>query len=250
VSAPRRARRGFSLFEVVVAIAVGLALVGVLFTAAFGTWDGRERLTESLDAERSLALVFDRVDRALLVASAQGPARVGGDATMLEIAHRAVRAGAGRGAGRLAADCVLRVSFDERTGRLSIELEGGPEETLPGVHRRVRFRYFDGSDWRDAFGGDGLPHAIEIAAWRGRPDVDEDALRDQDEGAPDDGRAVDEWPFTDEDEPFLVDPADEDETPPDRLRVVAVTDPAPPVEDDVPFSREAGEDPDDGEGDG
>lgn len=224
----------------IVAIAILLGLASILFSAAWGTWDGRDRLVETLDAERTLAVATDRLDRAVLVATAQRGATVGGDDTSVEVAHVAVR-GRGPAAEALASRVVLRLRFDEQAGTITLGSgdADGPEEALPGVFRRVRFRYHDGEAWRDAFDDDRLPHAIEIAAWYGRPDIDEDALPLEGEGAgEEDGgrRTFDEDAGFDEYEFALEDAADED-VPPDRLRVIAVTDPGVPAEDEVEIDR-------------
>ncbi len=109
----------------------------------------------------------------------------------------------------------------------------------------VRFRYHDGSGWRDSvdsLAADRLPVAVEVAVWfdpwpgiRPPSEPGDSALRPQrlTFGAAD---AFDERAFARESDLELF-----DEPTPDRIRVIAVLDPRGPGEDDGDPSPETQE---------
>ncbi len=121
---------------------------------------------------------------------------------------------------------------------------GGTFMSVGGPVFLVRFRYHDGSGWRDSFdslAADRLPVAVEVAVWfdpwpgiRPPPDPG-DSLRPQRlTFAADD--AFDERAFARESDLELF-----DEPMPDRIRVIAVLDPLGPGEDEGDPSPETQE---------
>jgi len=204
----RLARRpAFTLFEVLVAI----ALLGILATSVVTfVWrivESRERLARSADAIIGTTMVLERIETDLLTSLAgQGETGIQGTADTLLIRSRSVTM-------ILASDQPPDMQGTEyrlvagaiEARRWSGEAAAGTFETMATGIERIRFRFHDGEEWQDSFDSaraGGLPVAIEVAVWLG-------------DGMP----------------PLLTPPAaDEpqpDETPltaPDRLRVVAVPD--------------------------
>ncbi len=94
---------------------------------------------------------------------------------------------------------------------------------------RVRFRFLDGATWRDAFDSletGRLPAAVEVAVWFEAPAVREPAP----ERAPDGPEFLEQGPSLNP----LLDRATEEEAgvpPPDRVRRIAILDPAPGPEE-------------------
>ncbi len=121
---------------------------------------------------------------------------------------------------------------------------GGTFTSVGGPVFLVRFRYHDGSGWRDSFdslAADRLPVAVEVAVWfdpwpgiRPPPDPG-DSLRPQ-RLTFDADDAFDERAFARESDLELF-----DEPMPDRIRVIAVLDPLGPVEDEGDPSPETQE---------
>lgn len=218
-------RRGFSLLEVLLAIALITALLGAMFAFLWDMLQVRERMLLETGRARGAALLIDAVERDLLTCVVGDAARgsgVQGDATTLSIMSRGVPArlaGAGE-RGLVFAD--LERSRYRFTGSGLIEGLRGPVvrgdvdgfETMGGPVGRLRFRYHDGSAWRDDFDSlaeDRLPIAIEVAIWYAVEPANEEP-----------GFVDDDIAFG---EPVEFDAAeDEPEQLPDRVRVILVPD--------------------------
>jgi len=183
---PRHARRmgrarAFTLLEVMIAIALILALSGSMFGFMFNLMDRRERLLHLALDGRASSMLVERLEDDLMGAVAGG-GRIGsgiqGDATSLTIRTRSV--GLPRGADRVGAmgDLITAdYSYDERLGRLTMarsrgNVAGDESEVVSQRVRRFNLRYYDGTNWRERFdsGSAGaLPVAVEIAIWFGEP---------------------------------------------------------------------------------
>lgn len=136
-----RARRGFSLIELLVSIVIIMALVG---TMSGFTWDvlrTRTALATEAQRTRGVNLFFDRLERDLQTAVATGPGgRPGfdGDASGLSVAVHTVPirlAAPGRGTAALGASEWAAYAFDQpsRTMRLERWTAGEPRVPLAGV---------------------------------------------------------------------------------------------------------------------
>lgn len=168
-------RRALTLLEVVVAIAL-VAMLGAT-VAAFGqsvlgraAWLGSARDRLALDA-----VLFDRLDAALLgtfVGGGPEGAGVLGDTTSITLLTRSPFADADGTALRDLARVTAR--WDEQAMTLTLAHEDvlgttpALREPFEGRLRRVRFRYHDGQGWRDEFDSTKagtLPVLVEVAAW-------------------------------------------------------------------------------------
>lgn len=252
-----RSRRSFTLLEVLIALALAIALLGSVFTFYFNVMNTRARLLERSERYRAATTLIDRLEAELMVAVAgAGNLNEGvrGNATTLTVAGRGVAASLAE-RGTLAPEVfsdlqVTRYQFDERARQLELTRRAAGHddtsrrEVISGRIARVRFRYYDGTRWRseyDSLDADALPHAVEVAIWFELPDdeqadvgvpgiapIDEPVARntfDADAG-------FDEFGFAMRDDRGF-----EDEPLPDRLRIIRIPDAA---EEDV-LSDGAGE---------
>jgi prepilin-type N-terminal cleavage/methylation domain-containing protein len=239
-------RRGFSLLEMLLTIAIVLALSGSVYAFLFELMGRRDRILGAAGELGGMAEVFDRVQRdlttAVTVAPGLGAGVRGGDGS-LRIASRGVLTpGLGETLGDEARDpgdlVAFELRFDAEVGAVEARvwpvLIGGPPgewvTAMRGVER-FRVRFHDGRSWRDRFDSRAagrLPVAVELSVWRG--DI---VLLDDD---PDGGRQqepVDEFGLM-PGEPATLDGfapvlpgedaglIDGGEAPPDRRRIIAV----------------------------
>ncbi|MBT8485703.1 MAG: GspJ family type II secretion system protein [Phycisphaerae bacterium] len=232
-------RRGFSLLEVLVAIALIGALLGAMFAFSWDMLSVRDRLLLETNRARGAALLLDAVEGDLLTCVVGDAARgsgVQGDATTLSILSRAVPARlAIAHASELVFADLERSRYRFRMGSGLIEAQrtpvvmgsGAGYEAMGGPVARVRFRYHDGSGWRDRYDSlaeDRLPLAVEIAIWY--------ADTEPDDGFGSESSAEDPWPDAPagfDDLAGFDDAGDDPATPvvaPDRLRVILVPDAA------------------------
>lgn len=249
-------RRGFTLLEALVAIALVGAILGVSVTLLRDVGTARERIESRMRRVEGVALVFDlleaRLATAVVTDLAGGPGIVG-DASNLRVT------GCGVSTARIAAEVDRSPLLDRaslalewRAGDLAIREEDGDWSVLASDLVAIRFRYHDGEDWRETWDStfDGLPVAVECSVWSDPWPEDlvpawlpepEDPLDDLDP----DSIELDEDPFWADAEGFAPPPvpADEDEVPlADLRRVVALLDPVALQEADAvtdPFSSEA-----------
>ncbi len=208
-------RRGLTLLEVLVAVALLVVLFGALFTFLYDTLAARARALEHTGRQLAAATLFERLERELpacLVGDRESGAGVAGDGASLKISSRGVAAAlAERGASdpEVLGDLQrMEYRFDRESGRIEArhlaagDGEGGAFAPLGGAVHLVRFRYHDGTAWRDSFDSleaDRLPLAVEVAIWFDGP-----------------GGSQDEAAFE----------RDSREPRPDRMRVIAVPDAA------------------------
>jgi hypothetical protein len=199
------ARRGITLVEVLLGIALMLALSAGLFGYVWGLLDKRDRLLEVSARQAAAAVIFEELENCLattFAADAAGRPGVKGDGTSVAVRCRGVMARNAPGDAGDLGDLVgieLRFESGAVSARRLARREGEFEVISEGIER-LRLRYYNGVEWLDSFdsaeAGD-LPVALEAAVWFG----DAPAEGEDEEG-------VQEGPLRE----------------PDRLRVMIVPD--------------------------
>lgn len=217
-------RRAFTLVEMMVAVALTLALSGAVLVYIWRLMDAQDRMQTAASQSAGVEMLFARLEDDLVGVIAGDPrlgAGVKGDATSLTLLCRGTPPLGVAGAG---GDLVrMEIRFEEEEGtvfglRSSAGTDGGGDDAAEDVFaadagaiprgeilidgvRELRLRYRKGGSWSDTFdsGSDeGLPEAVEVAVWfRGAGESEQEPT-----GAMDD----------------LSRPA------PDRLRVIVVPD--------------------------
>ena len=271
-------RRAFTLMEVLVAIALVLALVGAMSWFLHDMMAGREQIDEELARRQAASLIIDRLEQDLLtcIAGDGRTAGVRGTETELTVLMRSVpaRLAARRSAAADGFDeaggalderedhpsslalldleaAVYR--YDSRRGVLAMGrgLPAGRSASTPGVNAMptalagvlgaVRFRYHDGSGWRERYDSardGGLPTAIEVAVWY-EPVGDRAGMvegfappMEMFEDGPgedvlSDPEAFDDWiDDADGEADVSREPPQRPSRTPDRVRIIAVIDPS------------------------
>ena len=174
-------RRGFTLLELLLAIALTGALVASMFAFLRDLLSSRDKALDASAAQLAAATVIERIEADLmtcLVGDDVNGAGVEGDATRLSILSRGVPVHlAERGADDALADLQrTEYRFDGETGGIeAARREPGADGTagadagrIGSTVGRVRFRYHDSTAWRDSFDSleaGALPLAVEIAVW-------------------------------------------------------------------------------------
>jgi hypothetical protein len=227
-----------TLLELLVAIALVLALVGAMLGFLMDTLSSRGRALSIAARQRAATILIDRVE-ADAVASMVGDRALGaglrGDETSIHFLTRRVdAASAPRGTGDRAAfgDLQLaeyRFNPAERDV-LARRGEAGASSSaafhpVGGQFGKVRFRYHDGRQWQaqfDSLGSNRLPSAIEVAIWFAAParvssqsaDSEATAEFDEDVESPEE----DDVDRRDPESETVAEPA------PDRIRVIVIPD--------------------------
>ncbi len=236
--------RGFSLIEVLVAIALLIALLGTLFIFMRNLLETRRRATEFAAQERAVSTLISSLESELMTSLVRGEsamAGIDGTETSLRILSRgvAVRSVDGSSQSLFRDLQVTEFRFQEAArsleGRREVLGSSGRGSYIPlgGEIARVQFRYYDGQRWVTTFNSmtqNALPVAIEVAVWF-RPWPGESPVSDDLEA--DDGESdqpSERLTFDD-----TVDPFDEDAVidtelamlpppSPDRVRVIVIPD--------------------------
>ena len=182
----RRGVRGFTLLEVLVAIALIGLLLGAIMTFLVQVQADRAALLKLVQRSRQLTSLIDRIEADLLavVAGDQvlGAGFKGNETSLalLSLSPTASEIESGTVRGGLVA---TRLDFDAAAGSLTLTradgLRGGagePRESVTGL-ARVRWRYYVAAGatgglahWTDSFDSlseGGLPLAVELAVWFG-----------------------------------------------------------------------------------
>ncbi|MCH2132661.1 MAG: prepilin-type N-terminal cleavage/methylation domain-containing protein [Phycisphaerales bacterium] len=180
-------RHGLTLLEVLIALALGLVLMGSVTTFAWSQLSSRDQVLEAANSRRSLTLAIDRLEQDLIsvvAGTSDGQPGVAGDATSVTLFARGVSPSWTDDPTTMIGDLHrLVLSFDTGSGQLEMNRSpwiGGEADrpsVLPGMFQDLRFRYFDGDQWQDQWDSlarGRLPVAVEIAAWYGRPEVEEE----------------------------------------------------------------------------
>ena len=235
-------KRAFTLLEVLVSIALMMALVGSMMAFFWDMLSTRRRALEHTAMHLAAATLVERVESDLmscLVGDNVSGAGIEGDGESLRILSRTVAAHlAQRGPVPEVLGDLQRTEyrFDAGDGliearRLSIGESSTAEASFVplggGVHK-VRFRYHDSRMWRDTFNSlsaNRLPLAVEVAVWFD-PWPGEAALEDA-SGAPEARLTYDADGGFDEAEYARLSDSDFFEEPrPDRIRVILIPDAA------------------------
>lgn len=281
--------RGFSLLEVLVAIALVLALVGAMFWFLHDMMAGRDRINEELGRRQAASLLIDRLEQDLLTCIAGNGRASGirGTETELAVLTRAVparlagqgratastsstfgddesaessaapdsRPGLGAGASSQALKDLEQAIYRYNASNGTIAIGRGlpastagrsaaigvQPTTLPGVVGAVRFRYYDGSRWRERYDSvrdGGLPVAIEVAVWYEpvedaegfaegfAPPPEPEMTEEPDADVLNDPEAFDAWMQGLDEEPVSREPPARPARTPDRVRIIAIIDPS------------------------
>jgi len=166
-------RRAFTLFETLLAIVLIVALSTAVFGFLWTLLQRREQLETVGTRGDGLAAMWSRLERDLattFAADGSGASGLRGDASNLTVRSR----GVGLDPGRLATEAtgsefIFRAPAGELTGR-TIPGQGAAAEVLATGLELVRFRYHDGTEWRDSFDSGSvraLPLAVEVSVWFG-----------------------------------------------------------------------------------
>lgn len=231
-------RAGFSLFEVLLALAILVVLSGAILTFLRTLAGDRERAATAAERARTATQVIERLEADLFTALAGGPrmgAGIRGDSASIRLMSRGVTPPLAS-AGEIVPLSDLQGSefrFDAESGELRARRwdalskdEPPPMSVIGEGIARVRFRYLVGNDWQGGFDSmthGGLPAAIEVAIWfedRRTPEPEEDPLA----GLQPSGRGV--APVL-EAEPVPIPTEAEPTAPsgtPDRVRIIVVPD--------------------------
>lgn len=209
---PDRTERGFTLAEVLLGIGLVALLAGVVFEVMWIQGRQWQSLRRELHRHHAADVWLDRLESDLRVAVAGDTwtgAGIRGGSGHIELLACSVGFSDDQAAARSDLQRA-EYRFDARRSAVvgrrweAWTSPPGLDLVVPGVIR-VRFRYYDGSGWRDTFDSlvaDALPGAVEIAVWYrrpGQPDADVSHASDD----------------------------EEDVGTPDRLRVVAIADGVP-----------------------
>lgn len=165
------ARRGFTLIEVLVGIAIGGALLAALGVFTLNLTDTRARLAEMTARVDSAEVVFSALDRAIATAIVED-ASLGAGVSGNESALRVVRSAVGLGGERealFAETGVVEVRLAPGAQRIEI-VRDGRTAALPAPVRAMRIRYLGERGWSDAFDSGetgGFPAGIEVSIWFG-----------------------------------------------------------------------------------
>ena len=225
-------RRGLTLLEVLIALSLGIVLLGSVTTFAWSQLNSRDRILAAANARRSLTLVIDRLEQDLvsvIAGTSDGQPGLRGDRSSIMIHARGLAPRWSDNPSTMIGDLHrLNIGFDPFSGRIEMirsphqagsELLEEDPAALPGLIRDLSFRYYDGEQWVeqwDSLREGRLPMAVEIAAWYGQPE-----LNDQDEFDSDFGSTMLE------DERLIPDSmVSELESVPDRRRVILIPDAA------------------------
>lgn len=175
-------KRAFTLLEVLLAIGLIAALSGGVFSFMWQLGLQRTSITQSAQDAQAADALFERLETDLIGAVAvdsAGQAGIVGASTSLRVLSRGVglplkaddrawAAGDLRGTEYMGAGSELTArrwdAHRERTG------SAGTVETMSGRLGALRFRYYDGTKWKDSFDSvteAGLPVAIEVSLWFG-----------------------------------------------------------------------------------
>ncbi|MBL9032225.1 MAG: prepilin-type N-terminal cleavage/methylation domain-containing protein [Phycisphaerae bacterium] len=252
-------RRAYTLIEVLLALGLIAMLSGAAYTFFWQLLGARTRLVGDARTHAAVASLFQRLEDDLTGAIAGDPrlgAGIRGTPTDLRILSRgrwldAGGAGASGAAGTdgteggalapadagrggvaptdlIASEYAFSPEANELRARRWPITASAPEppalEPVAGDVRALRFRYFDGREWRDEFdsaSAKDLPAAIEVSVWLGPPlpaDDRQPASVSRQTPPPTRGEQPD-----DRRRPRARD-ADERLGSPDRVRVIVVPD--------------------------
>ncbi len=172
-------RRGFTLLEVLVAIALMSMLLGSLFAFLHDLLQSRSRALEYTARQLAAATLIGRVEAELascLVGDDTSGPGIKGDEADLSILSRGVAvhlAEDGLESGVLGDLQQSEYRFVDEAGEIEVRrmtpgARPAPAFVSIGPVHRLRFRYHDGTGWSDSFdslAAGRLPEAVEVAVW-------------------------------------------------------------------------------------
>jgi type II secretory pathway pseudopilin PulG len=167
-------RRAFTLIELLLAIGLLLAISAGMLSYLYGLLGSRDRLVRTTDEQISAAALFELLETDLsttFAVNGTGKAGVEGTAATLVVRSRGVGSMAATGVSDLGDLQGCEVKFDAESQSLTARRLGRTEESfevLASPVGRVRFRYFDGTQWLETFSSastGALPVAVEAAIW-------------------------------------------------------------------------------------
>jgi len=231
--AGRTSGAGFTLIEVILAIALTMVIAGAAMSLATTLLERRDQINDAAVRDRGVAILMDQVEQDLMGVVAGGNGGSGFVGTSHEVTLR-VRGVTLRHEDLIEARYRFVTSGDGalKPGRV-IARRGvsGTEETLADGVALMRLRYHDGVSWVASYDSSSkreLPWAVEIAVWLGDPaEFADDAA-----GGGVDGDVMDNGDARDRDEGASVGGdlgADVIVRPPDRVRVILVPDGVGPM---------------------
>ena len=167
-------RRSFTLIEMMIALALIVALVMILMPATNRIMSSTTAASDRNHRLAQVALLSDVLDRAMITAVAQdasGRRGFVGDAESLRVASSGVSM-LPRAAGQ--ADDVQSLEIRYEGGAITIRRDGGSRERLIDGVESFRIEYNAGEEWAESFdGSSGLPRAVAVSVWFGENDLDE-----------------------------------------------------------------------------
>ncbi|MBN4082675.1 hypothetical protein JYS44_00405 [Phycisphaeraceae bacterium AH-315-B13] len=197
-------RCAFTLFELLLAIALLTALVFTLLPASLRVMTSSAKAAERADRLSQIAILADVIDRSMLTLVAVD-ADGGPGFELSETSLKLVTCGVAVHADDLAdADDLQTIEISHSGDRLRIKAGTGSWYTMLEQVERVEFSVFDGESWNDA---GVMPNAVSVSVWFGTSIEPDDEL------------------------PKLI--KDEDRRDPDWRRVFAAFDPGLASEDVV-----------------
>jgi prepilin-type N-terminal cleavage/methylation domain-containing protein len=232
--------RAFTLVEVLITLALILALGGTMFAFHFDLIETRREINERTTSHRAAAALIEHLERDLtfcIVGDGRHGAGIAGDEHSLRILTRGTAAFLASDDPDAAMSDLQLAEYRFNSPARRIEMwrgvpgsEGRTASPLGGSIFRVRFRFHDGLTWRNSFdslAAERLPLAVEVAVWF-EPSFEDDweePINDED----DQPRRLtfDEEPVFDES--AWAQRADRDFRDPwgglpDRVRVIAIVD--------------------------
>lgn len=218
---PIRSRSGFTLIEVLVALALTLLLSFAVLSFFRDLALHRSQIAERVEQERAAQALIDNLSRELTCAivgmDRSAPGLVGDEQRITILGRSVAVEQVMPGQGRLGDLTELEFEFDPEKSQLrgGRRLVGSANankrqdelKIISGELGWVRFRYLDEGRWRYEYNSadrQSLPAAVEVAIWYVRPDAMQDMEAEFAEGL--------------DEEPLI------EETSPDRLRVISVPD--------------------------
>ncbi|MBL9140906.1 MAG: type II secretion system protein [Phycisphaerae bacterium] len=208
-----KARRAFTLFEVLVAVGLIGLLAGALAIFVDDLATTRSFVTRTTERARCADALFSTLETALQTAVTDGGslgAGVSGSATSLRVLSSRTDALGSSAAELTRAAFAPLVATEVRSNGGTVMIgRAGAATMLPAPIAAIEFRYFDGEAWADGIDSlqaGRLPVLVEVSVWFG--------------GAPDSS------PSESEDEHVLETGPKPPRPPADRVRRIAVPDSA------------------------
>ncbi|MCH2160878.1 MAG: hypothetical protein MK085_03280 [Phycisphaerales bacterium] len=172
---------GFTLLEVMLALAILIALLTVMTSVVGGVAMSRERTSERTARDQGITTAFELFAAAVdTCVAADGMGDAGVDGNLLRLRLISSRVPARRLGSNVSGNSPLSdrdaIEFNLDGRRLVLrDVQGGRQSVLVENVVAIRFRYHDGEEWLEQWNSatSGLPRAIELAIWtRDWPDGD------------------------------------------------------------------------------